>query len=60
MTGKTSTEQKWDEQAEQARREAANLPAGKEREGLLRRARQLDTARHINEWVSSPGLKPPK
>jgi hypothetical protein len=59
MTSKTSIEQKWHEQSEQARNEAAKLPHGREREGLLRRARQLEAASHINEWLSSSGLKPP-
>jgi hypothetical protein len=59
MTGRLTTEQSWDEQSERAKREAATLPPGKEREGLLRRARQLETASHINQWLSSPGLKPP-
>ena len=27
---------------------------------LLRRARQAETASRVNEWVSSPGLQPPK
>ena len=30
------------------------------RELLLRRARQAETASHINQWLSSPGLQPPK
>jgi hypothetical protein len=59
MTGKTSTEQKWHEQSEQAKGEAAKLPPGKEREALLRRARQLETACHINDWIGSTGLRPP-
>jgi hypothetical protein len=29
------------------------------RELLLRRARQAETASHINQWLSSPGLQPP-
>jgi hypothetical protein len=32
----------------------------KARELLLRRARQNETASHINEWLRSPGLQPPK
>ena len=28
------------------------------RELLLRRARQAETASHINEWLTSPGLAP--
>ena len=30
------------------------------RELLLRRARQAETASHINQWLRSPGLQPPK
>jgi hypothetical protein len=56
---KLSLEQKWHEQAESFKREAERLPYGKEREDLLRKARQLDTATHINQWLSSPGLQPP-
>jgi hypothetical protein len=43
-------------------REAAeNAPPGSHaQELLLRRARQAETASRVNEWVSSPGLQPPK
>ena len=27
---------------------------------FVRRARQAETASHINNWLSSPGLQPPK
>jgi hypothetical protein len=57
---KLSLEEKWHEQAEAFRREAEQLPYGKEREELLRRARQLETASQVNEWLSSPGLAPPR
>ena len=57
---KQSSEQKWHEQAEAFKREAEKLPHGRKREELLRKARQLETASHINEWVSSPGLSPPR
>jgi hypothetical protein len=33
---------------------------GVERETLLRKARQAETAAHIDEWLSSPGLQTPK
>jgi hypothetical protein len=39
---------------------AKSLPQGRERELLSRKARQLETASHITEWLSSPGLKPPE
>ena len=35
-------------------------PGSTARELLLRRARQAETASHINDWLSSPGLQPPK
>jgi len=59
-SNKLSPEQKWREQSEAFKREAEKLPYGKECEQLLLRARQLETASHINEWVSSPGLSPPR
>jgi hypothetical protein len=33
---------------------------GPERDRLLQKLRQLDTASHINEWLSSPGLQSPR
>jgi hypothetical protein len=53
-------QEKWHEQAEACKREAEKLPFGKERADLLREARQLETASHINDWLSSPGLSPPR
>ena len=42
-------------------REAANeAPPGLARELLMRRARQAETASHMNEWLKSPGLQPPE
>jgi len=48
--------------AEKARLEAqvARLKPGPERDGVLKKISQLETAAHINEWLSSPGLQPPK
>jgi hypothetical protein len=50
--------------AEEARRfkEAAEreLPGSLARDLLLKRARQAETASHMNEWLTSPGLQPPK
>jgi len=43
-------------------REAAEKepPGTMARELLLRRARQAETASHLNDWLTSPGLTPPK
>ena len=43
-----------------AKSEAEKLPFGKQREALIRKARQLKTASQINQWLSSPELKPPE
>ena len=57
----TSFDDRLAEQARQIRTQAEALPHGsKEREGLMRKARQADTASHMNEWLTSPGLQPPK
>ena len=47
--------------AEKARLEAqaADLRPGPQRDGLLRKIRQLETASHMSEWLSSPSLLPP-
>jgi hypothetical protein len=37
----------------------ANVARGPEREALLKKIRQLDTASHLNEWLTSPGLRAP-
>ena len=58
---KIRIEQKWHQQSEEAKAAAAKLaPGSKEHTDLLRKARQLDTASHMNEWLSSPALNPPK
>ena len=48
-----------EEHAKRLREEAGNTPSEAERENLIRRARQAETASHINQWVSSKGLLPP-
>jgi hypothetical protein len=57
---KITIEQKWHHESEAAKNEAQELPQGKERDALVRKARQLETASHINQWLSSAGLEPPK
>lgn len=48
--------------AEKAKLEAqaVKLKPGPQRDQLLRKLRQLETASHMSEWLSSPGLQPPK
>ena len=47
------------EEAERFREAAARLSPGTAQELLLRRARQAETASHMNEWLSSKGLERP-
>ena len=48
------------DEAARLRREALGTPAGVERERLIRRARQADTAARMSEWLRSSGLQSPK
>jgi hypothetical protein len=48
------------EQAARWREQANTLPAGHARQELLRKARQTDVTAHLDEWLRSPGLQPPK
>ena len=50
--------QRLEEQAKRLRKEARGTPPGVERARLIRRARQAETASHINQWISSKGLEP--
>jgi hypothetical protein len=54
-----SLEERLAEQAAQFKELASQLPAGAERESLLRRARLAETCAHINDWLTSPGLQAP-
>jgi hypothetical protein len=46
--------------AEKARENAKFLKVGAERDELLKKARHADAAAHIDGWLNSPGLQPPK
>jgi hypothetical protein len=47
------------QEARLAREKADKLRPGPERQDLLKKAREADAAAHIDEWLNSPGLKPP-
>jgi hypothetical protein len=46
--------------AEKLRLKAADAASSAERDRLIKRARQAETASLADEWVNSPGLQPPK
>jgi hypothetical protein len=52
---KPTIEQKWRQQIEKVKAEAAKLPPSNQRDALFQKARQLETASHLAEWMSSPG-----
>ncbi len=47
------------EWAKGVRLQAARLPPGPERDELLKKVRQAETAIHLGDWANSPGLQPP-
>jgi hypothetical protein len=47
-------------EADRLRQEAETKHPGPEQDELLRMARQAETAAHIDEWLASPGLRPPR
>ena len=57
---KPTFEQRLAQEAHRVKERAKTLPQGKERELLSRKARQLEAASRINEWMSSPGLRAPR
>lgn len=46
--------------AQGVRAEADAMLPGPERDELLKKLQQAETAMHLNHWASSPGLQPPK
>jgi hypothetical protein len=56
---KATFEQRLAQEALRVQEQIKSLPQGRERELLSRKARQLETASHIAEWLSSPGLRRP-
>jgi hypothetical protein len=39
---------------------ASALPYGPSKERILAKIRQLETASRVSQWLTSPGLQPPK
>jgi hypothetical protein len=55
-----SFEERLTQEAQRLREQAKSIPPGIERDELIRKARQAETASRMNEWLTSPGLQPPK
>ncbi|MET4037855.1 hypothetical protein ABIB94_009382 [Bradyrhizobium sp. JR7.2] len=54
-----SLEERMADQAAKLKDRASQLPAGAEREALLKRARIAETGAHLSDWLTSPGVRPP-
>jgi len=48
------------EEAQTLREQARLLPFGTVRDAALIKARQAEAAAHMDDWLRSPGLQPPK
>lgn len=57
---KVSFQERLADQAKRLRDQAETMPFGMERDDLVRRARQTETAAHLDEWLNFPGLSRPK
>jgi hypothetical protein len=55
-----SFEKRLAEEAKRLREQAETFPPGIERDELIRKARQTEIASRMNEWLTSPGLQPPR
>jgi hypothetical protein len=55
-----SLEERLAEEAKRLREEAKNLPPGPRQASLLKKAREDEMVAHMTEWITSPGLQPPK
>ena len=55
-----SLEERLSEEAKRLRAEAKLLPPGVARDEMIRKARRAETASHMNEWLTSPGLRSPE
>jgi hypothetical protein len=48
------------DEAHELREEATLLSYGRLRDAVMKKARQTEAAAHMDDWLNSPGLRPPK
>ncbi|WP_271575733.1 hypothetical protein [Bradyrhizobium sp. CCBAU 11361] len=54
-----SLEERMAEQVAKLKAQASQLPAGAEREALLKRARIAETGAHLTDWLTSSEMRSP-
>jgi hypothetical protein len=57
---KQPLQERLDLQAHEDRNKAGTMPAGAERDALLRRAKEMERASSVSGWLNSAELKPPE
>ena len=60
FTQLTSVKERLLKEAQTLREEAILLPYGPVRDAAMKKARQIEAAAHMEGWLNSPGLRPPK
>jgi hypothetical protein len=57
FTQQTTLQDRISEWVAGVREEAAAMPPGRERDELLKKLRNAETAMHLKDWAESPGLQ---
>lgn len=57
-TNPVSIEEKWQKIADDTRNRASTMPPSQKRDDLLKKARQLDVAVNLNNWLSADPKTP--
>lgn len=60
MKLKASLKERLEQEAHEIREAVKTMRPGPERDELIKKARQNESAIHMEEWLKSPGLQPPK
>jgi hypothetical protein len=47
------------QQAQNLRTQAQQMAPGVQRDELMKKAREAEMTAHVDDWISSPGLRPP-
>jgi hypothetical protein len=55
-----SLQERLSDEAQRLRLTANEMPPGAAKNAALRKARQTDTAAHMDDWLTSPGLRAPQ
>jgi hypothetical protein len=54
------TEPTFEQEVSRIKQAASELRPGRERDVLVKKARRAQIAAHLDAWLASPGLQPPR